>query len=167
MTNAVQSLYLTRQLSDGDKPAAPPAKAETLETWIVRAHCDKGSLQVQGQCAVLLCLTLTCPALPCLPLPCLALSCPALPCLVFSCPVLPDPVLLNIHSCVCVCTCMCVCVCVCVHLYSFTRVTVHPDPRCTVSHDVHPVQFRLPFQNRRCGFHIGAKTVISRFCLTV
>ena len=42
----VQSLYLTRQLSDGDKPTAPPAKAETLETWIVRAHCDKGSLQV-------------------------------------------------------------------------------------------------------------------------
>ena len=42
----MQSLYLTRQLSDGGKPAAPPAKAETLETWIVRAHCDKGSLQV-------------------------------------------------------------------------------------------------------------------------
>ncbi|KAA6429761.1 MAG: hypothetical protein FRX49_00193 [Trebouxia sp. A1-2] len=39
-----KSLYLTRQLSDGDKPTPPP-KADTLETWIVRAHCDKGSLQ--------------------------------------------------------------------------------------------------------------------------
>ena len=43
----MQSLYLTRQLSDVDKPAPAPAKADTLETWIVRAHCDKGSLQVQ------------------------------------------------------------------------------------------------------------------------
>ena len=43
----MQSLYLTRQLSDGDKPAVPPPKADTLETWIVRGHCDKGSLQVQ------------------------------------------------------------------------------------------------------------------------
>ncbi|DBA97814.1 TPA: hypothetical protein ACH3X3_012684 [Trebouxia sp. C0006] len=42
-----KSLYLTRQLSEGDKPTVPPPKAETLETWIVRAHCDKGSLQVK------------------------------------------------------------------------------------------------------------------------
>ncbi|KAL3145632.1 hypothetical protein ABBQ32_003175 [Trebouxia sp. C0010 RCD-2024] len=40
-----KSLYLTRQLSEGDKPAVLPAKADSLETWIVRAHCDKGSLQ--------------------------------------------------------------------------------------------------------------------------
>ena len=124
MTNDVQSLYLTRQLSDGDKPAAPPAKAETLETWIVRAHCDKGSLQVQLPCAVhaLPCLDLPCPATSCPALPGLALPCPtlvcparpalsypALPCLVLSCPVLPDPVLLNIHSCVWVGACVCVC----------------------------------------------------------
>ena len=50
--HGLQSLYLTRQLSDGDKPTAPPAKAETLETWIVRAHCDKGSLQVNPDCLV-------------------------------------------------------------------------------------------------------------------
>lgn len=43
-------MYLTRQLSEGDKPTVPPPKAETLETWIVRAHCDKGSLQVNPTC---------------------------------------------------------------------------------------------------------------------
>lgn len=43
---ALQSLHLTRQLSEGEKPVPTTAKAETLETWIVRAHCDKGSLQV-------------------------------------------------------------------------------------------------------------------------
>ena len=56
----VQSLQLTQQLSDGEKPVPVPTKAETLETWIVRAHCDKGSLQVRQYMLCLVCAVLCC-----------------------------------------------------------------------------------------------------------
>lgn len=59
-------------MTEGEKPASSATKAETLETWIVRAHCDRGSLQV---CCAALCHAVLCQAVLCQAVLCCAVLC--------------------------------------------------------------------------------------------